>query len=148
MDRVITVTRTLRTAAPLDAVWGYLSDFTNAEQWDAGTVTCKRTDAGPIDVGATYENVSEFRGRETTLTYTVVTFDPAKHLVLHGENKSVKSVDDMTFSGSATGSELVYTARFTFKGVAKLVEPFLHKALNKLADDTEHELNTRLAELV
>ena len=64
---MITVTRTIRTTAPLDAVWAYLSDFTNAEQWDPGTVTCKRTDAGPIDVGATYENVSEFRGRKTTL---------------------------------------------------------------------------------
>ena len=144
---MITVTRTIRTAAPIEAVWGYLSDFTNAEQWDPGTVTCKRTDAGPIDVGATYENVSEFRGRKTTLTYTVETFEPAKHLVLRGENKSAQSIDDMTFSGSASGSELVYTARFTFKGVAKLAEPFLHKAINKLADDTEASLNTRLAAL-
>ena len=145
---MITVKRTIRTVAPLDAVWGYLSDFTNAEQWDPGTVTCKRTDAGPIDVGATYENVSEFRGRQTTLTYTVATFVPAKHLVMHGENKTVQSIDDLTFSGSASGAELVYEARFTFKGVARLAEPFLRKALNKLADDTEDSLNIRLAELV
>ncbi len=49
---------------------------------------------------------------------------------------------------TTSGSELVYTARFTFKGLAKLAEPFLHKAIGKLADDTEASLNTRLAELV
>jgi hypothetical protein len=119
----------------------------DAEEWDPGTVTCRRTDAGPIDVGATYENVSEFRGRKTTLTYTVQTFDPAKHLVLKGENKTVQSIDDMSFSGSDTGSELTYTARFTFKGLARLAEPLLHKAINKLADDTEASLHTNLAKL-
>ena len=144
---MITVTRTVKTAAALDAVWAYLSDFTNAEEWDPGTVTCRRTDAGPIDVGATYENVSEFRGRKTTLTYTVQTFDPARHLVLKGENKTVQSIDDMTFSSSGAGSELTYTARFTFKGLARLAEPLLHKAMNQLADDTEASLHTHLAKL-
>jgi uncharacterized protein YndB with AHSA1/START domain len=147
MDDMITVTRTITSTAPLSAVWAYLSDFTNAEQWDPGTVTCRRVDAGPIDVGATYENVSEFRGRKTTLEYTVQTFEPARHLVLRGENKSVQSIDDLTFSGSDTGTELVYTARFTFKGLARLAEPLLHKPINKLADDTEASLNTRLAQL-
>ncbi len=145
---MITVARTVRTKAPLEAVWAYLSDFTNAEQWDPGTITCTRSDAGPIDVGATYENVSEFRGRKTTLQYTVETFDPAKHLVLRGENKTVQSFDDMTFAGSAAGTELIYEARFTFKGVARLAEPLLHKPLNKLADDTEASLQKNLDRLV
>jgi carbon monoxide dehydrogenase subunit G len=144
---MITVARTVRTKASLEAVWAYLSDFTNAEQWDPGTVTCKRVDAGPIDVGATYENVSEFRGRKTTLQYTVETFAPAQHLVLRGENKTVQSFDDMTFAGSQAGTELTYEARFTFKGLARLAEPLLHRPLNKLADDTEASLQKHLDQL-
>lgn len=144
---MITVARTVRTKAPLDAVWAYLSDFTHAEQWDPGTVTCRRTDAGPIDVGATYENVSEFRGRRTTLRYTVETFEPARHLVLRGENKTVQSFDDMTFAASGAGTELTYEARFTFQGLARLAEPLLHKPLTKLADDTEASLQKHLDRL-
>lgn len=147
MDDVITVARTVRTRASLEAVWRFLSDFANAEQWDPGTVTCRRTGTGPIRVGARYQNVSEFRGRKTTLEYTIETFDPARHLVLRGENKTVRSVDDMTFTGSDAGTELVYQARFTFKGLARLAEPLLHKPLNKLADDTEASLQTHLDQL-
>ena len=144
---MITVARIVRTKAPLDAVWAFLSDFTNAEQWDPGTITCTRTDAGPIDVGATYDNVSEFRGRKTNLRYTVETFQPAQHLVLRGENKTVQSFDDMTFTGSGSGTEVTYEARFTFKGLARLAEPLLHKPLNQLADDTEASLQTQLDQL-
>ena len=141
---MITVVRTVRTAAAIDVVWPYLSDFTNAEQWDPATVSCTRTDAGPVDVGATYQNVSRFRGRTTTLEYTVETFDPPHHFVLIGRNKSVSSRDDMTLSSVDAGTELVYTARFSFSGLARLAEPLLKGALTKLADDTAVSLKRNL----
>jgi carbon monoxide dehydrogenase subunit G len=134
---MITVSRTVHTATPLDKCWGYLSEFANTEIWDPGTVSCKRLDVGPVDVGARYENVSKFRDRETTLQYQVVTFEPARHITLDGTNKTVESVDDMQFTGSDTGTEVVYTARFTFKGAVRLAEPFLHKAMEKLADEAQ-----------
>lgn len=141
---MITVSRTVRTTATIDAVWAYLSDFTNAEQWDPGTVTCTRKDAGPVGVGATYENVSEFRGKKTTLEYRITTFEAPHHLVLEGQNKSVRFEDDLTMRSIDGGTELIYTAHFTFKGLARLAEPLLKKALNKLADDTEESLETNL----
>ena len=141
---MITVTRTIRTDTPLEKSWGFLKDFTSAEQWDPGTVTCRRLGDGPIDVGTRYENVSEFRGRRTTLIYEVIQFEVARRLVLKGENKTVQSIDDMTFSGSTTGTEVLYTARFTFKGAVRLAEPFLRRPLNKLADDAEAGLQKAL----
>ena len=134
---MISVSRTISTTTPLDKSWGFLSEFANTEVWDPGTVRCKRIDVGPVDVGARYENVSQFKGKETTLEYAVTTFEPAKHLVLKGENKTVQSIDDMSFSGSDTGTEVRYSAHFTFKGVARLFEPFLRKSIDKLADEAE-----------
>ena len=139
-----TVSRTVRTRTPLERCWAYLSDFSNAAQWDPGTVSCRRVDAGPDGVGAEYENTSTFQGRETTLRYRVITFEPGGRLVLEGENSTVKSVDDMTFSGDETGTEVVYSAHFTFKGLAKLAGPMLTKPLNDLADDAQAGLQLAL----
>ena len=141
---MITVTRTIRSTTPLEKSWGFLKDFTSAEEWDPGTVSCRRLDEGPIDVGAAYENVSEFRGRRTTLRYEITEFEVARRLVLQGENKTVRSVDEMTFTGSTTGTEVVYQATFTFKGMARLAEPFVRRPLNKLADDAEEGMRQAL----
>jgi hypothetical protein len=59
----------------------------------------------------------------------------------------VRSFDDMSFTGSESGTELIYEARFTFKGLARLAEPLLRKPLNKLADDTEASLHKHLDQL-
>jgi uncharacterized protein YndB with AHSA1/START domain len=140
------IRRTVIAATPLQTVFGYLADFANAEEWDAGTVSCRRL-SGDGGVGTTYENVSSFRGRETTLTYTVVEYVDDQRLVLRGENKTVTAVDTMTFEAVGEGTRVTYNADFTFKGLAALLTPFVKGPLNKLGDDAEKSLGAALARL-
>lgn len=144
---MIKVSRTVQAQRSLVQVWSYLSDFAHTEDWDPGTVRCRRTDAGPVDVGAKYENTSKFRNKETTLQYEVTRFDAPKRITLRGENKTVVSVDDMAVSGDADASTVTYTAEFTFKGMARLAEPFVKGPLNKLADDARDGLSAALNRL-
>jgi hypothetical protein len=143
-----TVTRTVSTPAPLDVVRNYLRDFENATEWDAGTVSCEAVDPStPIGVGKQWTNVSEFRGRETTLTYTLEADEPTR-LRIVGRNKTVTSEDEMTFTGAdGGGTQVSYTATFTFHGAAKLATPLLLPALNGLADDAERSLGDALQKL-
>lgn len=143
-----TVTRTVTTPAPLDVVRGYLRDFANAPEWDAGTVSCDPVDpTTPVGVGKQWTNVSEFRGRRTTLTYTLETDEPAR-LRIVGRNRTVTSEDEMSFAGAdGGGTRVSYTATFTFHGVAKLATPLLLPALNGLADDAERSLGDALQKL-
>ena len=62
--------KTVVVEKPLDAVFGYLSDFTTTTEWDPGTVTTV-TQHGDGGVGTTYLNTSTFLGRTTQLTYVV-----------------------------------------------------------------------------
>lgn len=140
---MITLERATRTDGPLDAVVDFLADFANAELWDSGTVSCTRIDAGPITIGTRWRNVSRFRGRETELTYTLIRREPAR-LTFTGENKTVRSSDDLVFVDADGGTRIHYRARFTFTGLAKLAEPLLKGALNSLADDTIDQLRTVL----
>lgn len=141
-----TVTRTATTPAPLPTVRDYLRDFTNAEEWDAGTRSCTPFDDSPVGVGKQWRNVSVFRGRETTLTYTLEADDDA-YLRIVGRNKTVTSEDDMRLESDGTGTRVTYTATFTFHGAAKLATPLLVPALGRLADDAQRSLDDALRRL-
>ena len=64
---MIRINRTFTVGKPAPEVIDYLKDFARAEEWDPGTVSCQRIDAGPLRVGSSLANVSEFRGRRTEL---------------------------------------------------------------------------------
>ncbi len=141
-----TIERTVRTDQPLDKVFAYLSNFTNAEQWDAGTVSCRRTE-GDGGVGSVYQNTSRFLGRETRLEYTVLAVDPQRRFQLRGVNKTVTSLDTMELSPYGDGTEIRYTAEFEFSGVSKYLAPLLAPALKKLGDGAQEGLQRELARL-
>lgn len=141
-----TIRRTVLATKPMQTVFPYLADFANAVEWDAGTVSCRRL-SGDGGVGTTYENVSSFRGRETTLIYEVREYVEGQRLVLRGANKTVTAVDTITFEAVAEGTRVTYTADFTFKGVAALLTPLLERPLAKLGDEAEQSLAAALARL-
>jgi carbon monoxide dehydrogenase subunit G len=125
------VQQTLVVDKPLDAVFGYLSDFTTTTEWDPGTVTTVKQN-GDGRVGTTYLNTSAFLGRTTQLTYVMQEFVPGERIRLRGENKSVISIDTMSFHKVDGGTEVIYSADFTFKGPARFVAPLLGPALDRL----------------
>ena len=134
-----TVERTAHSPAPSGTVQAYLRDFANAEEWDAGTISCTPVDGTPVGVGKQWHNVSEFRGRETSLTYTLEVDEPG-HLRIVGRNKTVTSEDDMYLADDGPGTTVTYRATFTFHGAAKLATPLLVPALGKLGDDAQKTL--------
>ena len=138
--------RTVVVDKPLATVFGYLADFTTTTEWDPGTVSTRRVD-GDGSVGTTYHNTSRFLGRQTELTYVVEEFRENELVQLRGENKSVIAVDTMTFRAGDFGTEVTYTANFTFKGVAGYLAPLLSSALTRLGDQAEAGMRAALERL-
>jgi carbon monoxide dehydrogenase subunit G len=138
--------RSVETTAAPAAVFAYLSDFTNTNEWDPGTVKTE-LESGSGGVGTKYHNTSKFMGRETELTYEVVEHRPDSLFALRGENSSVIANDSMEIAPLGAGSKVTYTADFEFKGLGKLVAPLLKPALKKLGDEAETGLREALAKL-
>ncbi len=131
--------REFTVTASMAAVVDYLKDFSRAQEWDPGTVTCTRVDAGPVSVGSRWRNVSKFAGRETELDYrlTVLTSD---RLTFVGDNKTATSTDDITLVAVDGGTRVRYLSHIVFNGAAKLAGPFLRPMLKTLGDKTEQQL--------
>ena len=141
-----TVSRTFTTTAPPDAVFDYLADFTNAEQWDPGTVSCERV-SGDGGVGTIHRNVSSFLGRTTEITYTTVEAERPTRIHLTGRNAQFEGHDVMGIRAHGAGSEVTYTAEFAFKGAARLAVPVVAAYLPVLARKTVDDLRTHLDRL-
>jgi carbon monoxide dehydrogenase subunit G len=132
---VVHVSRTFTVDAPAEAVTAYLADFGHAEQWDPGTQSCTRNGSGPVEVGATWHNVSKVLGRETELEYRLEELEPG-HIVLVGRNKTATSTDDITVRPDGERSEVTYDATVELHGMAKLGAPIMQVEFNRLGDLT------------
>ncbi|WP_279389684.1 SRPBCC family protein [Pseudonocardia endophytica] len=135
MERVMSV------STPAETVLGYLADFGHAEVWDPGTRSCTRADdGGPVDVGSTWRNISVFNGRETELTYRLVT-RTSNRLTFVGENSTVTATDEIHVEKSDDGgSTVTYHTDLRFKGLVKLAAPFLRREIERLGDELERTL--------
>ncbi len=138
--------KTVVADKPLDAVFGYLSDFTTTTNWDPGTVVTVNQH-GDGGVGTTYLNTSTFLGRKTQLIYIVREFVPSARIRLRGENKTLTAVDTMTFRSVEAGTEVTYTAEFTFKGPARLLAPLLRPAFERLGKQAQNGMHKALNQL-
>ncbi len=132
---MIDLKRTFVVAKPVAVVVAYLKDFAHAQAWDPGTKSCVQESPGPVQVGTTWRNVSEIKGRETELMYRLETFE-AQHLRFVGENKTATSIDDMSFTPVGQETSITYHSEITFHGIAKLAGPFLKSEFEELGDKT------------
>ncbi|KRF37953.1 hypothetical protein ASG94_10280 [Nocardioides sp. Soil805] len=138
-----TVTRTFTTTAPPEAVYDYLCDFSHAEEWDPGTLSCERV-SGDGGVGTVYRNVSSFLGRTSEITYTTVEAERPTRIHLTGTNEQFDGHDVLGIRSHGTGSEVTYTAEFSFKGAARFAAPVVAAYLPLLARRTIDELRAHL----
>jgi len=141
-----TVSRTFSVDTPPDRVVQYLKDFGNAEEWDPGTQECRRKDTGPVTEGSTWHNVSKIFGVTAELTYRLDKLTD-RTLVFVGTNKSSTSTDTITVDGAGAGSLLTYRADLEMHGPAKLLNPVMKLAFEKLANDTESQMTRVLNQL-
>jgi hypothetical protein len=138
--------KTVFVEKPLKAVFDYLSDFTTTTDWDPGTVITVR-EHGDGGAGTAYLNTARFLGRTTQLTYVVDELVDQQLIQLRGENKTVTAIDTMTFRPVEYGTEVTYTAEFTFKGPSRFIAPLLKAAFERLGDEAEAGMHKALSEL-
>jgi len=134
-----TVTRTFTVQPSPQRVIDYLKDFSHAEAWDPGTESCTRNDAGPIQVGSTWHNVSKIAGTSTELTYELTELTEDR-IVLVGRNETATSTDTITVRPHGEGSEVTYEAVIEMKGAAKLAAPLVKVVFEKIGNDTEEDM--------
>lgn len=134
-----TVSRTLDVTAAPEVVVPYLADFAHAEAWDPGTERCVRQGAGPVEVGAAWDNTSKIAGISTELVYTLEELTGSR-VVLVGRNDTATSTETIEVTPNDGGSTVVYTNELEFHGAAKLAAPIAKLVFEKIGNDLVEQL--------
>ena len=130
---MITVAGSVETTLSAEKAFAFLSQFENTPKWDPNTPVMDKVTPGPVAVGHKYNAEAEFRGKRQSLVYEVIELTD-NHIKLRGENKTVISFDSIDVTPNGAGSVVKYTAEFSIKGPAKIVQPLLKPAFMSLRD--------------
>ncbi|MBT2248647.1 SRPBCC family protein [Arthrobacter sp. BHU FT2] len=130
---MITVSGSVETKLSAEKAFAFMSEFENTSKWDPNTPVMDKITPGPVAVGHKYHAESEFRGKRQTLVYEVIELRDG-HIKLRGENKTVTAFDSIDVSPNGAGSVVKYTAEFSVKGPAKIVQPLLKPMFMQLRD--------------
>lgn len=144
---MVHVVRTFTVTTPPQKALDYLADFGHATAWDPGTVSCTRTDGGPVQVGAVWHNTSKILGVETELDYTLEHRDDER-IELVGRNKTATAHDVITVRPAGSGSEITYDATVELHGMAKLGAPVMQLEFEKLGNETVTGIQRELGDPV
>jgi uncharacterized protein YndB with AHSA1/START domain len=136
----IEVTASAVTAAPPDELWELVCDTSRYPEWVEAMAAVTRTD-GPARLGSTYDEINPIMGPFRAKTrWTVIEFDPPKHLVHRSEDVPFASetlvITDVAPSGD--GSKVTVTLRARGRIFLRLLESQQRKgnerSVRKLAE--------------
>jgi len=143
---MIRLQETIEVPRPIDEVFAYASNFSNAAQWDPGVVASRKISQGPVGVGAEFALRVRFGPRSIPMTYVVREYGPPKRVVLEGTGASVHALDDIRFASTSGGTRITYTAEISMLGAFSVVEPLLKGALDRVGKDAVRGLQVALTE--
>lgn len=131
---------TISCAWTVDEAFSYMSDFTNAQQWDPSVVDARRVDDGELAVDSQFDLTVRFAGRDRTLRYHVTTFAPPRKVTFVSETGTLLSRDTLSFEPRPQGCELTYHAELRLRGVAAIANPLLALLFRRLGDRARDSL--------
>jgi carbon monoxide dehydrogenase subunit G len=127
-----------------EELFAYLSDFSNAKEWDPGVVEASREGTGQVAVGTAFRLVAAFMGRKVPLTYVVTVLEAPRTVTFRGENASVVSLDTISFEPHGEGTRVTYDADLRLKGPAQLADPLLKLVFTRIGDKAAAGLHEAL----
>jgi Polyketide cyclase / dehydrase and lipid transport len=125
---------TVHSRLDIDEAFAYLADFAHSAEWDPGVVEARRLTEAPIGLGTRFRVVASSLGRRIPLEYEVTAYEPAERVELTAESAVIRSVDEITFTATATGTNVTYDAGLQGRGAFHLADPLLALAFRRIGD--------------
>ena len=137
---------TVHSRHTIEETFDYLAEFSHSAQWDPGVVEAQRLTEAPIALGTRFRVVASFLGKGIPLEYEVTAYEPARRVELTAESAIIRSVDEITFAATATGTNVTYEADLRGRGAFRFVDPLLVPVFRRIGDrarDGLHEAINR-----
>jgi carbon monoxide dehydrogenase subunit G len=128
---VPTVTITTDLAAPPEAVWAVIADYSRGPEWQRGISRVKWTSPEPHGVGSTFEQTTRFMSLERTNTYEVTEHEPGRVTAIKSTSGMDLAVRRVLAPNSIGGTRVTETATGGPGGGARLFSPMMRITMEK-----------------
>ena len=116
---------------PIEEVFAYVGDQTNASQWQSGVVEVRRTTEGPVRVGTKHTFVRNFMGRKVEASNEYVAYEPNKRIAFKSTSGPVPFEASYLFESMAAGTKLTSKIEMEAAGFLGLIEPLIAAGLRR-----------------
>lgn len=134
----------ITTPLEQDDAFLYMADFRNAVEWDENTSSVKLVEGSPLEVGARYEVVTGFGGRDLDMTYRTVEIERPRRVVLESSTSVAGIRDTIEIEPDGEGSRVSYEAKILTSGLAKLLDPVFALVFKRVGDRAAESLRKAL----
>ena len=123
---------TIESTLPRADAFAYMADFANSRLWDPSVSKARQVGDTPIGVGASFDVVARFAGRDVQLRYAIVEYESPHRVVLEAVRPGFVSRDTITVDAAGAGSVVHYDATLAFSGVGRLFDPVMQRIFNRV----------------
>ena len=142
---MIDVTTSVEIARPVQDVFAFVADQTNAPQWQTDLHEVRRLTDGPIGVGSEHEFVRTFAGRRFASRNRFVVFEPSRYVRFEIPSGLITGTASYrTETSQSAGTVLTSRMEFRVRGPLSLLEPVLCRLLAKDSRRDEQRLKSLL----
>ena len=141
---MIDLATTVEIARPVDEVFAFVADHTNAPQWQQGLQEVRRLTDGPLGVGSQHEFVRRFAGREVATRNRFVAFEAGRYVRFEIPEGWLTGHASYLTEPSRGGTRLTSRMEFHAHGLAAILEPLLSRILARDSRRDEQRLKSLL----
>jgi uncharacterized protein YndB with AHSA1/START domain len=116
---------------PIEEVFAFVGDQTNAPQWQSGLVEVRRTSDGALGVGTTHTFVRNFMRRRMEADNEYVAYEPNKRVAFKTTSGPVRLEASYLFESAGGGTRLTSRIEMDASGFMSLAEPLIAAGLKR-----------------
>ncbi len=125
-----------------------MADLQNTSRWDPGVLEIKQTSPGAFGLGSTLRSTQVFMGRPTAIDAVITEWELNSAASWSLDAAFARGLARYTITPADQGSRLTRYVEIEFKGLFKLLEPFLNFSGKIGRRREEHEELENLKRLV
>ena len=142
---MIDLETSIEIARPVQEVFAFVADQTNAPQWQTDLHEVRRLTDGPIGVGSEHEFVRSFAGRRFASRNRFVAFEPGLYVKFEIPSGWISGTASYrTEASPSAGTVLTSRMEFHVRRPMSLLEPLLSRLLAKDSRRDEQRLKSLL----
>lgn len=137
---------TIPSSLSAEAAFAYMCDLRNFAEWDRGIKKVEQVKGDGPGLGAVCDiTVRGAGGRDDVLRYETLEFEAPRTILVKGRNNKFTSIDRVTVTPTATGSDVTYDAILTANGIYVFMNFALGRVFQKVGDAAVAGLRKKIA---